>query len=205
MWLASEFHPEPEELPKFYPEGLLYALHYDRGAFTWNLLRHHPVWAADFAIFAEDRLLHQPFSHALNPFKGLPAREEHAGFWQNPFAPETKCIRTPADYIHHRFTKQQNDAEIAKFRQHYSVEGTHVLVDVSAWADCAFDKQQVSDYADGAADNQVEILPIGDFNDSDYHTDAVGSAHVSERAADQILALMKQDGSSPSTAGTSTR
>jgi hypothetical protein len=80
---------------------------------------------------------------------------------------------------------------VAGLRRKYGVNGTQVIVNVAPVADCDDMKDVYENVLQGVHDNQLEVLPIGMFNNQDVHFTPQGAEHVSTGVANQILALQR--------------
>jgi hypothetical protein len=188
-WAANSPHPEPKPFFSLREDGLMYPLIYAHGPYLWKALAMRPEWVLKESIWIEARL----FTRALDFIsrKGVrdlgPSRDSRAGFWQYPTPAETHCdIPNSANHMTHAQAK----AAIDEFRKHYSTGQTKVIVDMAPTADCVANRADLIGRASGLGDNQLEFLPVGNFNDHDVHFTPEASRVLSSQAADQILALM---------------
>ena len=64
-------------------------------------------------------------------------------------------------------------------------------MNVAPVADCDDMKDVYEHVLQGVHDNQLEVLPIGMFNNQDVHFTPQGAEHVSAGVAGQILAVQR--------------
>ena len=193
VW-ASATQPFSGPFAGYAPEGMVYLLHYDRGAKLYVELLEHPTWVIRFSIWAGSRMMQNLVRRLTHGepvgTAALHAREERdagGGVWPFPLPNETKCLGLslpiPAKSLP-AFSRGMEEV-----RSHFSVEGTRVLIDLSPLPECdPYLREYRRDLA-GMHDNPLEALPIGNFNDGDRHMNAVGGAYISEQVGRQIAAL----------------
>jgi hypothetical protein len=196
MMSPTAFSPSIRPMTYFYPEGVVYALDYDRGAWLWKGLLRKPQWAFWFSGF----VVRQIFKDLEWRLAGTHAehwkvderahRDADSGLWEFPFPPETACHR---GVDHQEPEHEENRLSVEAFRHRYAVEGTQVLIDATPAADCDLGKKFYVEHTIGLIDNKLEFHPISEFNQGDVHPAGAGTVHVSNEAADQILALMHRD------------
>ena len=194
MYGASATQPFSGPFAGYAPEGMVYLLHYDRGAKLYVELLEHPTWVIRFSMWAGGRVMQNLVRRLTHGepvgTAALHAREERdagGGVWPFPLPNETKCLGLslpiPAKSLP-AFSRGMEEV-----RSHFSVEGTRVLIDLSPLPECdPYLREYRRDLA-GMHDNAVEALPIGNFNDGDRHMNAVGGAYISEQVGRQIAAL----------------
>lgn len=190
MYTPSIFRPYTPPLTDYQPEGVLYALQYDRDVKMLLKLHHllidFDMWAGRSMILDALERLHL----ADEPRKSIDARaqrDSRNGIWTFPLPPQTQCIRgmyhiKPSDI-------RPSPESVAKMRRLYDTQGTTVLIDVSPVPLCDELRQTYDERTASLRDNKFETLPISDFNQGDVHFSPAGSQSVSIEAAKQILAL----------------
>ncbi len=195
QWAAADFDPETKPWTGYGNEGIEYALLYDRGAWLWKGLLLNPKETIKFSMWAgqlliEDLQMRLTGKHKEIWAKAPPARDESGGLWRIQSSPETHCdLVAPVRPL----VRQHVIEEIAAFKRRYSVQGTRVLVNVSPVAECVINRQELLQATSGLADNPLEFLPVRLFTQNDIHFVPEGSRLVSSQAADQILAIMRQE------------
>ena len=185
-WTPSFFKPDQAPLDEFHVEGMWYAWRYRvwTTLLTWRMAG----WTASYVTW-ELRALLQNIVATGRPdtFDARLAREEAQGQmgWTSP--PETHCVR---DYDAGAVKRFEGSA--LAFRKKYTTAETRVIVDISPIPACdpLYDVYLRQDA--GLYDNQLDRLPIGDFNNGDVHLDPEGSRIESIKAAQQVMALLKR-------------
>lgn len=192
-YLVFVFAPEnltpPEEwtsVSNF--EGWFYRIRFHRDKAFWHMALHDPE---DVLMDAE-----LGFRDGIQwlPRKPLPPqlanqRELSGGHVSEPGVPLQRCA---GDAIE----RAPDKAWLSHLRTTYGVGGTKVLIDVMPMPSCdeglPFYRARLGP---GVTDNAVETLPIQDYTGSGrLHTDAAGTEALSQRLAEQIADVMKQDG-----------
>jgi hypothetical protein len=193
QWSAFAFHPHTIPMAEYQEEGIEYAMLYDRTPAMWKGLLYHPLWMVKFAIWVEDSLvsdiaLRAEGKHAAKVEAMGPIRDLQGGIWRFPLPPETHCgVVFPVDGMSHESAAD----EIEAFKQRYSTGGTEVIVDVSPVAECVRNRESLLRATSGLGDNQLTFLPVGLFNENDYHFTKTGSDMVSKMASRQILERLR--------------
>lgn len=191
-WSATWFRPETPRDSGYAPEGVIYAMHYDHSGFGLFLL--HPQHLISFIGWVAKRLVADIDERLSGEHARVWAHDERAsraqrlGIWTYRSPPETSCTRVRAPIP---LDIAANRESVQAFRQRYSVGGTHVIIDVSAVANCDFNLQRYRAATAGLSDNSLQVLPIRAFNQGDVHISPEGARYMSNQIADQILALMK--------------
>jgi len=194
-YTPSQFRPYRKPFEGYQPEGVLYALQYDRGRQLFIGLLQRPGWVVRFGVWAghaiiEDfwnRHFYRAESTASVDQRAL--RDDRHGIWQFPLPPETGCVR---EALHMNSGKVERFADsVAQMQKIYGTEGTTVIIDLSPVPSCDPLQQVYRQQSEGLHANPFESLPISYFNEEDVHFSPEGSRYISIEAAHQILALEK--------------
>ncbi len=190
------FRPYIGKFDGYYPEGVIYALQYDRNhALYWGLLRR-PHWLVQFDLWAGRQIVkdffnrHLPGGNSKTPIDPKAQRESRHGIWPFPFAPETHCVRT-AFHLEPNSIRRYASS-VTEMRRIYGVDGTTVLVNIAPVPTCDTLQQIYRELSEGLHDNAFESLPISYFNEGDVHFSPEGSKYISIEAGKQILSLEAQ-------------
>jgi hypothetical protein len=195
-WDATDFALEHAPMQSFRPEGYLYALQFDRGWWLWSGLIRKPAETFSFLTWAQSALIRDVLRRMTRgnsdwAIDQRSLRDSHAGMSAYRDPPQRSCSQeddvSPSNH-------EQNERSVEAFRKRYSVNGTHVIVNVAPVADCHRAAQKDRDLTAGISDNALELLPVSYFNSRDVHLDKVGSDLYSSQLSAQILALMEKDG-----------
>ncbi len=191
------FVPNKKAFTEYSTEGMIYVLQYDHSREMLQGLRHRPRWLLDFTFWAGQTVLEYelkqllPWTRRVN-VDTRKQRADRNGFWPFPLPPEVNCNYSKPNPA----VATGNADDVAATRRRYGVDGTHVIIDISPISNCDPYEGLYRRQLDGLHDNALVTLPMPYFNDADVHFTAIGSAYVSTEAANQILALMRQDDTS---------
>jgi hypothetical protein len=178
-----------------YYEGIVYMLRYERSKNTYLQLLMHPRETLSFSSWAAHAILADTANRLTEPHKyddvEDPAsyRKRHNGLLTFYSSAETSCSRNGWD----KKLNITTDPEwVGGLRRKYGVNGTRVIVNVAPVADCDDMKDVYERVLQGVHDNQLEVLPIGMFNNQDVHFTPQGAEQVSTGVANQILSYQIQ-------------
>jgi hypothetical protein len=197
MFTPSFFRPNHSwKDQSSYNEGIVYSLRYERNKSTYLKLLTHPYEMLNFSTWSAqsiiaDVLVRLSDSHKYDGVED-PAlrRQRHNGLLTFYSGAETTCFRNGWD----KDLRIVTDPDwVSGLRQKYGVNGTHVIVNVAPVADCDEMKDVYEKVLTGVHDNQLEVLPIGMFNNQDVHFTAAGAEHVSIGVANQIIAIERKN------------
>jgi len=204
-YTPSQFRPYRRPFDDYQPEGVLYALQYDRGLQLYMGLLRRPNWVVRFGVWAGHAMVEDFWARHFYRGEAKVAVDQRAlrdgrlGLWQFPFPPETDCVR---EALHINPTKVERFADsVALMQRIYGVDGTTVIVNLSPVPTCDPLQQAYRQQAEGLHANPFEALPISYFNEEDVHFSPEGSRYISTEAGYQILALEKLQGTEHSSAG----
>lgn len=193
MYTPSLFRPYVAPFTEYQPEGMLYAMQYDRGNGFYHALAHRSDWALKFDLWAGRQMI-QYFLETIHlrsqAGKATDPRAQRAarrGIWPYPLPPEDHCVRTA--YHIDPSSIERHEQSVAKMRSLYGGNGTTVLINIAPIPTCDVLQQTYRVKSEGLHDNPFETLPISDFNEGDVHFSPEGGRIVSTEAAQQILAL----------------
>ncbi|HSY34676.1 MAG TPA: hypothetical protein VK814_02885 [Acidobacteriaceae bacterium] len=194
MLTPPEFLPGEKPLDFLEADGMLYAFQYDHDPAIVHGLLHRPMWVLNFTLWAGKSIFEHELKQLFPSSRGVEVdtrkqRADRHGIWQFPFPPEVSCNYTR----HDPRTVKRDAAGAAATRKRYGVDGTQVIVDISPISNCNPYADVYRRKLDGLHDNALVALPMPYFNDADEHFSVKGSAYISTEAANQILALMRQD------------
>jgi hypothetical protein len=195
MYTPSMFRPYIDRF-NYFPDGVLYALQYDRSRAMYRDLLRRQRWVVDFDLWAGCGLIrdfldrHSPGNGAKPSTNPRAQRDSRHGIWPFPLPPETHCVRT-AYHLGTDSVGRYADS-VAEMRKIYGVGGTTVLVNMAPVPTCDTLQQTYRERSEGLRDNAFETLPISYFNEGDVHFSPEGSRYISIEAANQILALEGQ-------------
>jgi len=198
MYNSLMFRPERPPFDTYQPEGVLYALQYDRNKKLYRKLLTRPDWLFKFGIWSAHAMVldflqhHFPGQATPPPLDYANVRAQRNGQFPFPVPPETKCMREDSPDSIGRYADS-----VSAMRSHYGVQGTQVILNLSPAAACDKNKAIYQSREDGLHDNPFEVLPISNFNEGDVHFSPEGSRHISLEAAQQILALEHQAPTQP--------
>ena len=192
MFTPSLFRPNHSwhDYSSYY-EGIVYLLRFERNENTYLQLLKHPRETLSFTLWAAHGIVADAIERMSDPHKydGVedPAarRQRHNGLFTLYSGPETNCFRNGWD----KSLPVVTDPEwVEGLRRKYGVDGTHVFVNVAPVADCDDMKDVYVRTLKRVYDNQLEVLPIGLFNNQDVHFTPEGAERVSSGVVKQILA-----------------
>jgi hypothetical protein len=193
-WAAYDFRrvAQPTAV-SFYVEGFEYAMLFHRRPFFWNAVLRHPSWAYQFAIWVgnssiSDAVVRLRGEHRARWAANGTPRDQRAGFYQYLVPPETHCSM----HVNLVMNREKVRAGIQSFKDRYSTGGTQVIFNVSPTADCIPNAGAVVNLMAGLADNRLQLWPLRLFNNGPVHFTPQGSTLYSNEAADQILAILRQ-------------
>lgn len=178
-----------------YYEGIVYMLRYERSKNTYLQLLMHPRETLSFSSWAAHAILADTANRLTEPHKydevEDPAsyRKRHSGLLTFYSSAETSCFRNGWDK---RLNITTDPQWVAGLRRKYGANGTRVIVNVAPVADCDDMKDVYERVLQGVHDNQLEVLPIGMFNNQDVHFTPQGAEQVSTGVANQILSYQIQ-------------
>jgi hypothetical protein len=175
-----------------YVEGVLQMVRHDGFRRYITALVTHPNEAFGFATFVYKSALDALAGHPAGSNAGL--REGHRTL---PSPPETECITRSLAKPQPLFAP--DPVYMRQLRGQFTANGTHVLLVVSPVPDCDPQAQWYSARLTGNTDNQLELYPIGQFNDIDRHFTDPGAERYSREVGDMIRTLAAQ---TPPAAGT---
>jgi hypothetical protein len=194
MLSPPAFLPEQKPFGSFRIDGMVYAFQYDHDPEMVRGLLRRPTWVLNFALWAGKSIL----EHELKQLSlwsrrtEVDTRKQRAdrdGIWPFPLPPEASCNYNRTDPT----TIERDTEDIAATRRRYGVDGTQVIVDISPISNCNPYTDVYRRQLDGLHDNDLVALPMAYFNEMDSHFSPAGSEYISSEAANQILALMRQD------------
>ena len=119
--------------------------------------------------------------------------KELGGYTVMPFPPLKTCPAYDAPPI-----TPENLAWIRLMRSRYAGKVDHLMVDVSPTSICNRYYSQWNTSLSGQVDNQLDLYPLSDFVDSNFHLTRDGAVQFSNETARNILAISQQQPSSGS-------
>ena len=130
----------------------MYAFQYRKGWWIWKVFARKPGGMFQYSNFVVQQLAfdfaeYVRATHAERwRIDDRSLRDGQAGLWLYPNPPQTRCERGVDKPIS---THALNAASVQRFREHYSLGGTRVLVDVSPAAECDQSLESYKRYISG--------------------------------------------------------
>jgi hypothetical protein len=191
LMAPEDFYHHTEWGDVAYLEGLNQMVRHWPWWYTAKELITHPDFAFGYGAWVYEASSKEVFPSLGMGLKAVPDYTDPAkneGHMTLPQPAETSCLQLdPHLRFPERFAADRN--YIDGLRREYSKPGTTFLIDVSPIPDCDPNFEYYRAQTAGLADNTLERLPIGDYNDLDRHFTAAGSDTVSSAVAKQIVAL----------------
>jgi hypothetical protein len=168
-----------------YVEGVMQMIRHDSLRRYVAELVTHPNEAFGFATFVYKSAFDALTGHPAGTTAGL--RDGHRTL---PSPPETECVTTNLARPQPLFAP--DPGYMRGLRQQFSAGGIRVLLVVSPVPQCDPQSQWYAARLKGNTDNQLELYPIGQFNDIDRHFTDEGAERYSRMVGDLIKNLATQ-------------
>lgn len=165
-----------------YVEGVLQMVRHDSFRRYAMELVTHPNEAFGFATFVYKSAFEALAGHSFGSAAGL--REGHRTL---PSPPEAECVTANPAKPQPLFAP--DPTYMRGLRQQFSTDGIRVLLVVSPVPECDPQSKWYAARLHGNTDNQLELYPIGQFNDIDRHFTDDGAERYSRMVGDLIKNL----------------